>query len=840
MVKFTIEQIRKVMDNADNIRNMSVIAHVDHGKSTLTDSLILKAGIISEEQAGEKRFTQIKEEEKTRGITIKSTGVSLYYEQEVGVNDVQPFLINLIDSPGHVDFSSEVTAALRVTDGALVVVDYVEGVCVQTETVFRQALQELIKPVLCINKVDRAFFEVKHDPETIYQNFCRVIENANVIISTYQKTDEMGDLQVSALNGTVAFGSAIHGWGFTLETFAYMIGKKFNMEPKKILPKLWGDNFYDSSTGKWSTDSTDKDGNELPRGFCKFILEPIMKLATAIQEGDRFSYTSLMTKLGIQISNSELDEVKTPKHLMRKIMHNWIDLADCLLVMIISHLPSPKVAQRYRTKFLYEGPMDDEVSQAMMKCDPNGPLMMFVSKMVPNKDGSRFYAFGRVFSGTVSPGMKVRILGTNYKQGRKEDCFEKNVMRVVIWMANKIEEVESIPCGNTCALVGIDQCLVKQGTITTDPSAHTIRSMKYSVSPVVRVSVRPKNPFDLPQLIEGLNRMVKTDPLVQVISTETEQVVAGCGELHLEICLKDLVKEYTNNIEIIVSEPVVPYKETVTTSSNIECVSKSANKHNRLFGKAEPLNEELTNEIDCGTLKVGDKIDSKIIERLLIDKYNWEQHDAKKLWCFGPDNCGPNVLVDQTQGVQYLNEIRDSLENIFQGVTREGVLAEENLRGVRFNILDTQVHRDNAHRGISQVGPMARRCYHACQLTAEPRFQEPIFLVEISAPIDVVNSLYQCFSQRRGVIFSEEPVIGTPLVVIKAYLPVSESFGFNEYLRSMTSGQASPQCIFDHWETINLDPLDSKSKAYNILMNIRKRKGLKMEIPIVSDYIDKL
>ena len=184
MVNFTIDQLREIMDNQDNIRNMSVIAHVDHGKSTLTDSLIAKAGIIAQDKAGDARYMDTRKDEQTRGITIKSTGVSLYYEypplqkgEEMNMEQkkTRRHLINLIDSPGHVDFSSEVTAALRVTDGALVVVDYVEGVCVQTETVLRQALMELIRPCLMINKVDRAFFELEHEAETIYQNFQRVI-----------------------------------------------------------------------------------------------------------------------------------------------------------------------------------------------------------------------------------------------------------------------------------------------------------------------------------------------------------------------------------------------------------------------------------------------------------------------------------------------------------------------------------------------------------------------------------------------------------------------------------------------------------------------------------------
>jgi elongation factor 2 len=273
------------MDNQNNIRNMSVIAHVDHGKSTLTDSLIARAGIIAQEKAGDTRYTDTRKDEAERGITIKSTGVSLYYEYDVeGSGKMDRFLINLIDSPGHVDFSSEVTAALRVTDGALVVVDYVEGVCVQTETVLRQSLQELIKPVVMINKVDRAFCELRHDVETIYQNFMRVIENVNVVISTYQKSDLMNDLQVDPICGNVAFGSAYYCWGFTLMTFAKIYEEKFKVSRDKILKKLWGDHFFNEKNGKWSLENVDSEGNNLTRGFCTLILKPIHKLVSAIND----------------------------------------------------------------------------------------------------------------------------------------------------------------------------------------------------------------------------------------------------------------------------------------------------------------------------------------------------------------------------------------------------------------------------------------------------------------------------------------------------------------------------------------------------------------------------
>ena len=833
MVKFTIEQVREIMDNQNNIRNMSVIAHVDHGKSTLTDSLIAKAGIISLEKAGDQRFTDFRQDEAERGITIKSTGVSLYYEYDIsdsGKND--KFLINLIDSPGHVDFSSEVTAALRVTDGALVVVDYVEGVCVQTETVLRQSLQELIKPVLMINKCDRALFELKHNPETMYQNFLRVIENANVIISTYQNQDAMGDLQVYPNQGTVAFGSALHGWGFTLNTFAKMYATKLKQDKKKLVKRLWGDNYYNPKEKKWSNEPEDE---TVQRAFCTNILDPLMRLANTVSSGKKEVYQPLLKKLGIELKGDELE--LQGKKLMRKVMQKWINASEALIEMIILHLPSPKISQKYRTLYLYQGPMDDECAKAMIECNPDGPVMMFVSKMVPTSDSGRFYAFGRVFSGKVRNGQSVRILGPNYKHGKQVDLSIKTIQRVVIMMGSKAENVVDVPCGNTCSLVGVDEAILKQGTITTSSSAYTIRSMKYSVSPVVRVAVNAKNPADLPKLVSGLLKMSKADPLVQVINTDTEHIICGSGELHLEICLKDLVEDYAK-IEIVKSDPVVPYKETVTNKSSQICLAKSPNKHNRLYVMAEPLSEKLVEEIENGDIKPTDEL--KVTARTLIDKYEWDQHDAKKLWVFGPDQCGPNFLVDQTKSVQFLNEIRDSMEAAFQNVTKEGVLAEESLRGVRFNIQDVELHNDAIHRGGGQIIPTARRVYYASEITAKPRYQEPIYLCNISTPQDVMSGVYQCFSQRRGVVFNEESVQGTPLLEVKAYLPVSESFGFTAHLRSLTSGQAFPQSSFSHWDIINQDPFDVKSKAYEITMAIRKRKGLKQELPILSDYIDKV
>lgn len=839
MPKFTVEQMRAIMDHKHNIRNMSVIAHVDHGKSTLTDSLISKAGIISAALAGEARYTDTRKDEQERCITIKSTGVSLYYEmsQEDCPKDATSngFLINLIDSPGHVDFSSEVTAALRVTDGALVVVDCVEGVCVQTETVLRQALGERIKPVVMVNKMDRALLELQLEPEDAYQSFQRTIESVNVVISTYND-DVMGDLQVYPQAGTVAFGSGLHGWGFTLNKFASMYAAKFGVEKSKLMKKLWGENFFDPKSKKWLKRSTNAAGKSIPRAFCQFVMSPINQLFDSIMNGDKAKYEKMLTTLGVNLTSDEKDLAGKP--LLKTVMRKFLPAADALLEMIVVNLPSPATAQRYRASTLYEGPEDDECGVAIRECDPNGPLMLYISKMVPTTDKGRFYAFGRVFAGTVRTGQKVRIMGPNYVPGKKDDLFIKTIQRTVLMMGRTVEPIEDCPCGNTIALVGIDQFLVKSGTISTSAEAHNIKVMKFSVSPVVRVAVEAKNPSDLPKLVEGLRRLAKSDPCVQCYHEDSgEHIVAGAGELHLEICLKDLEEDYCG-IPLRTSDPVVSYRETVTAESDRVCLSKSPNKHNRIFMKAGPLSDELAQAIEDG--KITPRDDVKIRARTMADDYDFDVNDARKIWCFGPDGQGPNLLIDQTRAVQYLNEIKDSFAAGFNWATKEGVLAEENLRGVRFNIQDVVLHADAIHRGGGQIIPTARRVLYASQLTADPRLCEPVYLCEIQCPEHAMGGIYGVLTRRRGHVFEEVQRPGTPLYNIKAYLPVMESFGFTADLRSHTGGQAFPQCVFDHWQQMNTDPTDPESKTGQIVTGIRQRKGSKLEIPSLDNFLDKL
>merc|ERR1719228_1629070 len=634
------------------------------------------------------------------------------------------------------------------------------------------------------------------------------------------------------MNGTVGFGSGVHGWAFTLKDFAKLYVSKFKIEEGALMKRLWGDQYYHDKEKKWFKEQ--KDG--ATRGFTNYVLKPIYQLFKAAMNDTKEKTLGLVEKLGIKLTPE--DKEFENKALLKVIMRKWLPAGDAMLQMIVIHLPSPVTAQKYRAELLYEGSFDDECCVAVKNCNPEGPVMMYVSKMVPTTDKGRFYAFGRVFAGTVASGQKVRIMGPNFKPGSKTDLYEKSIQRTILMMGRYVESIEDVPCGNICGLVGVDQYLVKTGTISTHKDAHNMRVMKFSVSPVVRVAVEPKNPSELPKLVEGLKRLAKSDPMVQCIIEESgEHIIAVAGELHLEICLKDLEEDHAG-IPIKVSEPVVSYRETVEQLSEIMCLSKSPNKHNRLFMKADAMPDGVADAIDKGDIMPRQEFKERA--RFLSDKFDFDVGEARKIWSFGPEGTGPNLLIDCTKAVQYLNEIKDSVVAGFQWASKEGVLCEENMRSVRFNIYDVTLHADAIHRGGGQIIPTARRVMYASVLTAGPKLLEPVYLVEIQCPEVAVGGIFGVLNRRRGTVFDNQQVGNTPQYVVKAHLPVNESFGFTADLRSNTGGQAFPQCVFDHWQIYAGDPTDPASNPGGVVAKSRKRKGLKEGIPPLDNFFDKL
>lgn len=603
--KLNASKLQEAMNKRMNIRNISVIAHVDHGKSTLTDALVSRAGIIPEFQAGSKRFTDNLEDEIERGITIKSTGVSMLFEMpsneqlEELKRDGDEFLVNLVDTPGHVDFSSEVTAALRISDGALIIVDVVSGCSNQTETVLRQALNERIKPVLVINKLDRAILEQKIEPEALYQQLKKIIAQVNYLISVYSDVSDDETTRddvfkcdiLDPARGNVAFACGKDGWAFTLTQFAELYNKK-KKTTSSLITKLWGENYYNPQEKKWQTTSVDSNGNQLQRGFNQYVTDPIFKILT--QENSLEELEKMSAKLGF---NFKIKPIESNYNSKKLFMKKWLPAADALLELIVYHLPSPVNAQIYRVSSLYEGPLDDESASAIRECDPNGCVMMYISKMIPDhNDKSKFLAFGRVFSGSVKPGLSIRIMGPDYIVGSDNDLFVKNIARCVTMIGDQVVSLEQVPSGNIIALSGIDKFLQKSGTISTNPQAHCIKTMKFTVSAVVRYSVAPVNASDLVKFVEGLKKLCRSDGLVKSELKDGQYVIAGAGELHLEICLRDLEKKYAC-VPIKVGEPIVKYKETVNAKSDV-CLAKSSNKHNRIYLTAEPLGEKFCTDVD--------------------------------------------------------------------------------------------------------------------------------------------------------------------------------------------------------------------------------------------------
>ncbi|CAF0733227.1 unnamed protein product [Didymodactylos carnosus] len=846
------QAIHDTMRKPLNIRNMCVIAHVDHGKSTLTDALVCKAGIITEAQAGNRRFTDSREDEQERGITIKSSAVSMYYELDENVlgslkRDGNGFLVNLIDSPGHVDFSSEVTTALRVTDGALLVVDCVSGVSVQTETVLRQALSERVQLTLIINKVDRCILEQKLQPEELYQKMSSIIQKVNSLVATY-RTDEQekiyDDDHFDPCKGNVAFGAGKQCWAFTIPQFASFYAEKWSKQTKeKVAQKLWGETYFDNDTKKWLTYEEmivarkDRPTGTIERGFCQHILKPIYRLFNSCMELNIDEVKTMTDKLGVKLTTDELDpQQQDGKVLMGNVMKRWLPAGEAMLHLIVLHLPSPVQAQAYRTDYLYEGPQDDRAAAGMKSCDPNGELMIYISKKIPSTDGARFLCFGRVFSGTISSGQNVRILGPNYQPGTNNDVQVKNVTSVSVMIGDRCISMGSVPAGNVVALSGIDKCLLKTATVTSYNEAHNLRMMKFSVSPVVRAAVDAKEPSDHARVVDGLKKLAQSDSLVQILNENGQHIIAAAGELHLEICIQDLEREYAK-CQLKTSTPVVTYRETVTQESSHTAFTKTTNKHNKFFMRAQPLPDGLAEAIENGLVTANH--DQKERTRYLVENYQFDLAATKKIWSFGPQHVGPNMLIDSTKGVDGLSNIQDTIVAGFQWASDEGVLCNENLRGVRIDLLDAEIHRDAAHRRPDQIIPAIRRCLLASMHMAEPRILEPVFVVEIECPSRVLGKVYATLNKRRGQIIEEVELNGTSLTRVKSYLPVNESFGFTSELRQMTSGQAFPQCQFDHWQLLPGNPFELDSRSGQIVQEIRLRKSLHGSIPTLDTLIDR-
>jgi elongation factor 2 len=732
MPKFkSTQDILRIIGNKDQIRNFGVIAHVDHGKTTMSDSLLAASGIISPSVAGQALALDSMKLEQNRQMTIRGANVTLYYEIEG-----KEYVINMIDTPGHIDFTGRVTRALRAIDGVVVVSDSVEGIMTQTETVTRQALEERVRPVLYINKIDRLVKELRLDAPAMQKWLSNIIAEFNKLVDIYAEPELKEKWKVSIQGNSVAFGSAKDRWGFN-----YNIAQRNGVGFKDV---------YDA----YNSDD--------------------QSLIKALSE-------------------------KAPLH-------------EAVLGMVVQHHPPPHVAQRYRIPKIWPGDLDSDIGKSLVSCDDKGPILMMVTTINVDPQAGRV-ATGRLFSGTIKDGDEVYLIDGK-RMGK--------VQSVNIYMGNTREVVNMLPAGNIPALLGIDHAIAGE-TFSSIKNVPAFESIKYVSEPVVTIAIEPKHPKDLPKLVEALRRITVEDPnLIVKINEETgETLLSGMGVLHLEIATSLILE---TGLEITTTQPLINYRETIRNRAG-PIMSKSPNKHNKIFMRIEPLGEEIIELIKNG--QIHEDLERKQMAKLLREK-GWSADEAKNVSAV---DISGNILVDETKGVQFIQESMDSIRSGFDDVIHSGPIAHETLRGVKFVLHHFVPHEDPAHRGLAQLMPATRRAMLGSMLLADPALLEPILGMEIKCPQEQIGTVAGILSGKRGKLLNVEQK--GVITIIQGEVPASETFDLSEVMRGGTAGKALWNTYFKAWQVV-------PQSIFRTLVNeVRKRKGLNPEPPTADEFVDK-
>lgn len=714
-----INKIKELMYTPKYIRNIGIVAHIDHGKTTLSDNLLAGAGMISTELAGDQRFLDFDEQEQARGITIDAANVSMVHKYKE-----DEYLINLIDTPGHVDFGGDVTRAMRAVDGAVVVVCAVEGIMPQTETVLRQALKENVRPVLFINKVDRLINELKLEGDELQNRFLKIIASANKLIKNMAPDEFKKEWLSRVEDGSVAFGSAYHNWAINVP---------------------------------------------------------------------------MMQKTGITFD----DIYQACKEDKQKDLADKVPIHDVLLGMVVDHLPSPEVSQRYRVPSIWSGDLESVEGQGMINTDPDSPLAVMITNVSIDKHAGEI-ATGRVYGGTIEKGSEIYFVGSHGKA---------RIQQVGVYMGPERINTDKVPAGNIVAITGAKNAVAGETATNFGTKIDPFESIEHISEPVVTVAVEAKSTKDLPKLIEVLRQIGKEDPTVRVeINEETgEHLISGMGELHLEIITYRIDEK---GVEIETSEPIVVYRETIAGKAG-PVEGKSPNKHNRYYIEIEPLSDELFNAIQDGKIKEG-RVKKKE-NTSTFTEYGLPKDEAKKVW----DVYKRSLFINMTRGIQYLDEIKELLLEGFESALDDGPIAREKVMGLKIRLKDAKIHEDAVHRGPAQVLPAIRKAVYGAIMLANPTLLEPIQKVFINVPQDYMGAATREIQNRRGQIvdMSQEGDMAT----LESTVPVAEMFGFAGDIRSAAEGR----CL---WSTesagfVRLPPELQKT----IIREIRARKGLSPE-----------
>lgn len=835
--------------SADVTRNIAIVGHLHHGKTTVMDMLVEQTHDVRAEWRMDERgmrFTDTRLDEQQRGVSLKMVPMTLVMEGSSGKSHV----MNLVDTPGHINFNDEVTAGLRLADGVLLVVDAVEGVMLVTDKVLKQAAAEGLPVCLLLSKVDRLITELKLPPNDAYHKLRHTIEEVNALLVKYGGEDAE---QVDPVRGNVAFTSAQSGWSFTLQSFAKLYADVFgaSFDTNEFARRLWGDVYFhpDSRTFKRKPPAG---GAE--RTFVAFILEPLYKIYSQVLGEADVSVKGMLEEFGVYLKPAAFKQDVKPllKDSCSAVFGSATGLAD----MLVQHLPLSRVGTATKVERLYTGLQDSAIAEHMRACNPAGPLVVHVAKLFPKSDCSAFDAFGRILSGSIKPGDRVRVLGETYTPEDEEDSTVAEVTNVWVYQARYRVPLQKAVAGNWVLLEGIDATITKTATLVPeflDEEVHIIRPLQFHTQSVVKIAVEPLNPRELPKMVEGLRCINKSYPLVTTKVEESgEHAVLGTGELYLDSLMKDL-RELYSEIEVKVADPVVSFCETVVETSQLKCFAETPNKRNKLTMVAEPLDRGLAEDIEGGTVSID--WPRRKLGAFFQEKYEWDLLAARSIWAFGPERQGPNILVDDTlssEGVDksLLNAVKDSIVQGFQWGTREGPLCDEPIRNVKFKIMDAAIAEEPLARGGGQLIPTARRVCYSAFLMATPRLMEPVYYVEIQTPADCISAIYNVLGKRRGHVTEDVLRPGTPIYLVKALLPVIESFGFETDLRYHTQGQAFCLSVFDHWQIVPGDPLDKsvvlrplepapvQALAREFMVKTRRRKGMSEDVSINRFFDD--
>jgi elongation factor 2 len=694
----------------------------------MSDSLLAACGMLSPSLAGQALALDYMDLEQQRQMTIKAANVTLYYEQ-----DNVPYVINLIDTPGHIDFTGRVTRSLRAIDGVVVVSDAVEGVMTQTETVTRQALEERVRPVLYINKIDRLIKELKLTPEKMQAWLVNIVNDFNNLIDIYAEVEYKDKWKVSIQDSSVAFGSAKDRWGFN-----FMIAQKRDVKFNDIYKAYEEDN-------------------------------------------------------------------------MKTLAENF-PLHEAVLSMVIKHHPPPHVAQRYRIPKIWKGEPNSEIGQSLVNCDEKGPIVMMVTNIVVDPQAG-VVAVGRLFSGTVHDGDVVYL---------HDAKTQARIQSVNMFMGPFRELVGVLGSGNIPALLGLDSARSGE-TISSVKDITPFEQIKYVSEPVVTIAVEPKFPRDLPKLIDTLRRISIEDPnlVVRINEESGEMLMAGMGVLHLEIATT-LIQQA--GLEIVSTPPLINYRETIRGSAG-PVMSKSPNRHNRIFMKVEPLTPEVIELIRNNT--INEQLDKKSVAKILRE-HGWDADEARNVVTV--DNKG-NIFVDATKGVQFMQESIDSIKVGFIDVMENGPLAQESCRGIKVILHHAEFHEDSAHRTYAQLLPASRRAILGATLLANPTLLEPILGIEVKGSSDLIGAIAGVISGRRGRMLDVQQK--GILTIIEGVIPASETFDLSEAMRGATAGKAMWNTHFKEWNVV------PQSLLPQLIASIRKRKGLSETSPTPDEFIDK-